>query len=119
MFHFVLAFPAGLGSPSAHQPAERQSGTDLENNVGRLRREDDGAMVRDMGVRKNIHIEDWASRRENLEHVFKYSKGNWARLAVWGVAVPFLFYKGICAEFVSFFFDSGTFDVLNACGNVY
>lgn len=72
-------------------------------------------MVRDMGVRKNIHIEDWASRRENLEHVFKYTKGNWARLAVFGIAVPILFYKGICSEFVSFCPRQKRLDVLSSC----
>lgn len=57
-------------------------------------------MVRDMGVKKNIHIENWAGRRENLEHYFKYSRGNWARLAIFGVAVPVLCYNAIVAEFV-------------------
>lgn len=53
-----------------------------------------------MGVRKNIHIEEWASFRENCEHVFKFSKANWARLAVFGVGVPVLAYVLITKELV-------------------
>ncbi len=60
-------------------------------------------MVRDMGVRKNIHIENWASYRENCEHFFKFSRANWARFAVFGIIVPVALYKGIVTEFVSFF----------------
>ncbi|CDF33823.1 unnamed protein product [Chondrus crispus] len=55
-------------------------------------------MVGGMGVRKNIHIEEWAAFRENCEHVFKFSRGNWARLAVFGFAVPALAYYGITRE---------------------
>lgn len=58
-------------------------------------------MVRDMGVRKNIHIENWASYRENCEHYFKFSRGNWARLAVFGIAVPIACYMGTVYQFVS------------------
>lgn len=58
-------------------------------------------MVRDMGVKKNIHIENWASYRENCEHYFKFSQANWRRLAVFGFAVPVLLYIGITNEFVS------------------
>lgn len=53
-----------------------------------------------MGVRKNIHIENWAGFRENCEHVFKFSKSNWARFAVFGVALPVAFYKLIVYELV-------------------
>lgn len=56
-----------------------------------------------MGVRKNVFIEEWAGRRENLEHVFRYSKGNWARLAVFGIGVPLAVYHCTCSEMVSFF----------------
>lgn len=55
-----------------------------------------------MGVKKNIHIEEWASFRENCEHVFKFSKANFARLAVFGIAVPVGMYYWITYEFVRF-----------------
>jgi hypothetical protein len=55
-------------------------------------------MAGGMGVRKNVHIEHFASYRENLEHVFKFSRGNWARLAVFGIAVPIFLYNAITGE---------------------
>lgn len=58
-------------------------------------------MAGGMGVRKNVHIEEWASFRENCEHVFKFSKANWARLAVFGIAVPVGLYVWITKEMVS------------------
>lgn len=57
-------------------------------------------MAGGMGVRKNVHIENWASFRENCEHVFKFSKSNWARLAVFGIALPVAFYRLIVNELV-------------------
>lgn len=59
-----------------------------------------GKMVGGMGVRKNVHIENWASFRENCEYAFKFSRANWARIAVFGVAVPICAYKLIVYEFV-------------------
>ncbi|CAN8064361.1 unnamed protein product [Agarophyton chilense] len=55
-------------------------------------------MVGGMGVRKNVHIEEWASFRENCEHAFKFSRANWARLAVFGFAVPIGLYVWITKE---------------------
>ncbi|PXF40322.1 hypothetical protein BWQ96_09978 [Gracilariopsis chorda] len=58
-------------------------------------------MAGGMGVRKNVHIEEWAGFRENCEHVFKFSKANWARLAVFGIAVPVGLYVWITKEMLS------------------
>lgn len=58
-------------------------------------------MAGGMGVRKNVHIEQWAGYRENCEHVFKFSKANWARFAVFGIAVPVGLYVWIASEMVS------------------
>jgi hypothetical protein len=52
------------------------------------------------GLRKNIHIENWMSFRENCELYFKFSRANWARFLTFGVAVPVLGYIAICAEMV-------------------
>lgn len=57
-------------------------------------------MAGGMGVRKNVHIEEWAAFRENCEHVFKFSRANWARLAVFGFAVPAVAYYAITKELV-------------------
>ncbi len=54
-----------------------------------------------MGVKKNVHIENWAGFRENCEHVFKFTRGAWAKFAVFGVAVPFVMYRAIVSEMVS------------------
>lgn len=56
-----------------------------------------------MGVKKNIHIENWAGFRENAEHYFKYNRSNFARLAIFGIGVPVGFYVWITKELVCFF----------------
>lgn len=56
-------------------------------------------MARGMGVEKNVHIENWAAFRENCEHVFKFSKANWARLFVYGFGVPIGIYFLTIQEF--------------------
>lgn len=58
-------------------------------------------MVGGMGVRKNVHIEEWAAFRENCEHSFKFSRANWARLGVFGFAFPIGVYILISREIVS------------------
>jgi hypothetical protein len=57
-------------------------------------------MTAGMGVRKNVHIEDWVAKRENLEMYFKFTKGAWARFAVFGIAVPYAAYQAIVYEMV-------------------
>jgi hypothetical protein len=57
-------------------------------------------MAGGMGVRKNVHIENWAAYRENCEHVFKFTRGAWARLAIFGFAVPYAAYRAIIYELV-------------------
>lgn len=57
-------------------------------------------MAGGMGVKKNIHIEQWAAFRENCEYVFKFSKANWARFAVFGIAVPVGMYIAMTKEMV-------------------
>lgn len=57
-------------------------------------------MAGGMGVTKNKFIEDWATRRENAEQYFKYTRLNWARLAVFGFALPMAVYHLISSEMV-------------------
>lgn len=51
-----------------------------------------------MGVKKNVHIENWASFRENCEHVFEVSLKNLGIFGVAGVAVPYCIYQSIIHE---------------------
>lgn len=53
-----------------------------------------------MEAHKNKFIEEWSSARENLEHNFRWTRRNLALVGIFGVAVPFLVYKGIVREFV-------------------
>ncbi|KAF6141756.1 hypothetical protein GIB67_027934 [Kingdonia uniflora] len=53
-----------------------------------------------MEVNKNKFIEDWGSVRENLEHNFRWTRRNFAIIGIFGIAVPYLVYKGIVKEFV-------------------
>lgn len=61
-------------------------------------------MAGGMGVRKNVHIEEWVARRENLEQYFKFTRGAWARFAVFGIAVPYFAYRSIVYEMVFGFY---------------
>lgn len=59
-----------------------------------------------MGVRKNPFVEEWAYKRENSEiYLFKYSRANWARLAVFGIGVPVGLYYLITSEMVRLLID--------------
>lgn len=60
-------------------------------------------MAGGMSVTKNKFIEEWAYKRENAEKYFKYSRANWARLAIFGFAVPFAVYNLITSEMVRSF----------------
>lgn len=51
-----------------------------------------------LGVKKNVHIEEWASFRENCEHVFQVSLKNLGVFAVAGVGVPYCVYRAIIHE---------------------
>ncbi|XP_012851387.1 PREDICTED: uncharacterized protein LOC105971086 [Erythranthe guttata] len=54
-------------------------------------------------MRKNHWIEEWATKRENLEHHFRWTRRNLALAGIFGIAVPVLVYKGIVKDFVFFF----------------
>jgi len=51
-----------------------------------------------MAAKKNVHIENWASFRENCEHVFEVSLKNLSIFGVAGVAVPYCIYRTIIDE---------------------
>ncbi|KAA0058164.1 Pre T-cell antigen receptor alpha [Cucumis melo var. makuwa] len=53
-----------------------------------------------MGAHKNKFIEDWSTARENLEYNFRWTRRNLAIVGIFGIAVPYLVYKGIVREFV-------------------
>lgn len=53
-----------------------------------------------MEVNKNKWIEEWNAGRENLEFNFRWSRRNLFVVGLFGLAVPFLVYKGIVREFV-------------------
>merc|ERR1711977_745408 len=59
--------------------------------------------VGNLPVRTNSYIENWAHRRENIEHEFTFSARNVGIIALTGVLVPFFLYKGCVGEFVSVF----------------
>jgi len=51
-----------------------------------------------MAAKKNVHIENWASFRENCEHVFEVSLKNLSIFGVAGVAVPYCIYRTVIDE---------------------
>lgn len=63
-------------------------------------------MTGGMGVHKNVHIEEWVAKRENLEQFFKFTKGAFARFAFFGIAVPYGAYRAIIYELVRSFLKS-------------
>ncbi|KAJ0606743.1 putative NADH:ubiquinone reductase (H(+)-translocating) [Helianthus annuus] len=52
-----------------------------------------------MEANKNKFIEDWGTVRENLEHNFRWTRRNLAIVGIFGVAIPYLVYKGTVREF--------------------
>ncbi|KAI7729587.1 hypothetical protein M8C21_022005 [Ambrosia artemisiifolia] len=52
-----------------------------------------------MEANKNKFIEDWGTVRENLEHNFRWTRRNLAIVGLFGVAIPYLVYKGTVREF--------------------
>jgi len=52
-------------------------------------------MAGGMSVKKNVHIENWASYRENSEHFIKWNGRTLLKMGVFGVVVPVLLYRAI------------------------
>jgi hypothetical protein len=52
-----------------------------------------------LDVHHNKYIEEWATKRENIEKVFKFNRASLSRIAVFGVVIPFVIYKVTVAEF--------------------
>lgn len=69
----------------------------------RLCRDRTAKMGGGMEANKNKFVEDWGTVRENLEHNFRWTRRNLAIVGIFGVAIPYLVYKGIVREFVSIF----------------
>lgn len=58
-------------------------------------------MAGGLDVHKNKYVEDWGTARENLEKSFRFTRKNITLALIFGIAVPFITYKGITGEFVS------------------
>lgn len=58
-------------------------------------------MAGGMDLHKNPHIEEWATKRENLEKTFRFNRRTLSLFLVFGVALPVVIYRGSIAEFVS------------------
>ncbi|XP_078168855.1 neuronal acetylcholine receptor subunit alpha-5 [Carex rostrata] len=52
-----------------------------------------------MEVNKNKWIEEWNAGRENLEFNFRWSRRNIVVVGLFGLALPYLVYKGVVREF--------------------
>lgn len=75
--------------------------TRLQRERERRRGERRVRMGGGMEANKNRFIEEWGSARENLEHNFRWTRRNFALVGIFGVALPFLVYKGIVRDFVT------------------
>ncbi len=60
------------------------------------------AMAGGMDVHKNRYVEEWAAARENLEKTFRFNRRTLTLATIFGIVVPYVTYRGIVAEFVSF-----------------
>lgn len=56
-------------------------------------------MAGGLDVHKNHYIEDYGAKRENLEKVFRFNRRTLALALTFGVAVPYLVYRGCVSEF--------------------
>jgi hypothetical protein len=54
-----------------------------------------------MEVHKNRYVEDWGAARENLEKTFRFNRRTLPLAIIFGIAVPYVTYRGIVADFVS------------------
>jgi len=52
-----------------------------------------------MDVHQNKYIEEWATKRENIEKVFKFNGRSLSRIALFGVLIPVAIYQVTVAEF--------------------
>ncbi len=58
-------------------------------------------MAGGMEVHKNRYVEDWGAARENLEKTFRFNRRTLPLAIIFGIAVPYVTYRGIVADFVS------------------
>lgn len=58
-------------------------------------------MAGGMEVHKNRYVEDWGTARENLEKTFRFNRRTLPLAIIFGIAVPYVTYRGIVADFVS------------------
>ena len=49
----------------------------------------------DLPVKPNQHIEDWGTRRENIENEFVWDAKTLLNIAIFAGAVPYLVYVGV------------------------
>ncbi|CAK9219389.1 unnamed protein product [Sphagnum troendelagicum] len=56
-------------------------------------------MAGGMEVHKNRYVEDWGTARENLEKTFRFNRRTLTLAIIFGIAVPYVTYRGIVAEF--------------------
>ena len=86
------------------QQIEKVETHTLTTSQGKVRVEREREkMAGGMEANKNKFIEDWGSARETLEHNFRWTRRNLALVGIFGIAVPYLVYKGIVREFVCHF----------------
>ncbi|CAI7747672.1 unnamed protein product [Closterium sp. NIES-53] len=57
------------------------------------------AMAGGLDVHKNKYIEDWGTRRENLEKIFRFNRRTLSIAALAIVVLPVVVYRGTIAEF--------------------
>ena len=57
--------------------------------------------VGNLPVKPNPYVEDWATKRENVELTFKFDGKTLATLGVAAVTVPYMIYHMCISEFVS------------------
>lgn len=54
---------------------------------------------KDLPVKKNPHVEEWYNGREDLEMTAEITPGMIAKGVFWGIAVPYVVWELIVAEF--------------------
>ena len=62
------------------------------NKVNSLAQHQQRRFVGDLPVKPNKFIEDFATRRENIENEFVWNRRNLANIAVFAGLVPYLIY---------------------------
>jgi hypothetical protein len=74
----------------------RQAGKGLRSSLQRVWQQQQQRSVGDLPVKSNKYVEDFATRRENIEHEFRWTGKSLLNIALFVGVAPYLIYTVRC-----------------------